>query len=197
MEKININPNSPPELIFEQMLANNKLYQQSTANSSDISATRRTETARDGQAPYAAVLTCADSRVAPEHIFMAGVGELFSVRSAGNTVGAEALGSIEYAVGHLGVRLIIVMGHSHCGAVVAAMNQNQPTGDSALSQLIAHIHNNIASADDETAAVRLNIENEISNLSKSPELAADQSSGRILIRGVIYDIASGEIEPVS
>lgn len=73
-----------------------------------------------GQAPYAAVLSCADSRVPPEWIFSAGLGELFVVRVAGNVATPTQIGSLEYAVAQLNCPLILVMGHSHCGAVAAA-----------------------------------------------------------------------------
>jgi carbonic anhydrase len=188
MEKTNINPMDSPELIFEQMLANNKYYQQSGAGGGDVSAEARRATAEDGQTPYAVVVACSDSRVVPEHIFAAGIGELFTIRSAGNTVGAEALGSIEYAIGHLGVRLIIIMGHSHCGAVGAAMSHAHESG--ALQELIAHIQTNIAKAADETAAVRANVTQETTNLSKN------LNSPQILIRGVVYDIETGQIDQV-
>jgi carbonic anhydrase len=100
MEKIKINPESAPDLIFEQMLANNQYYQQAASNDGDVSAEVRQTTAENGQTPYAVVIACSDSRVVPEHIFAAGIGELFTIRSAGNTIGAEALGSIEYSIGH-------------------------------------------------------------------------------------------------
>src|SRR5262249_9548933 len=83
-------------------------------------AARRTETAQ-GQHPYAIVLGCADSRTAPEIVFDQNIGDLFVVRTAGNLVDDHNLGSMEYAVEHFGVRLIVVLGHSRCGAVSAAV----------------------------------------------------------------------------
>ena len=82
---------------------------------------RRLEIAR-GQAPFAVLVSCSDSRVPPEVLFGRGLGELFIVRNAGNTVDTVALGSIEYAVAVLGVPLIVVMGHERCGAVEAALS---------------------------------------------------------------------------
>lgn len=86
----------------------------------DIGARRRAETAR-GQGPFASVLCCADSRAAPELVFSRGIGELFVVRTAGNTADAVALGSVEYSVAVLGAPLLVVMGHASCGAVAAAV----------------------------------------------------------------------------
>ena len=81
-----------------------------------------------GQQPYAIILTCSDSRVAPEHIFGAGLGEIFVIRNAGNLVEPIALGSIEYAAEHLGSPLLVVMGHTSCGAVGAACSSDHATG---------------------------------------------------------------------
>lgn len=86
----------------------------------DISRRRRMELAR-GQHPYAIVLTCSDSRVVPEYLFSAGLGELFVICVAGNVVDRHVLGSVEYAVTHLGCGLVVVLGHTGCGAVEAAL----------------------------------------------------------------------------
>ena len=90
-----------------------------------------------GQAPFAGILSCADSRVVPELAFDAGLGELFVCRVAGNVANASSIASLEYAVAHLGVRLIVVLGHQACGAVGAAMGG----GDNGhnLNHLLAHI----------------------------------------------------------
>ncbi len=87
----------------------------------DIGAARRADTAR-GQGPFASLVSCADSRVAPELVFSRGIGELFVVRTAGNIADAVALGSIEYSVAVLGAPLLVVMGHASCGAVAAAVD---------------------------------------------------------------------------
>ncbi|MCX7992813.1 MAG: hypothetical protein N2651_03990 [Fimbriimonadales bacterium] len=91
----------------------------------------------EGQKPFAVVVACADSRVPPELIFNQGLGQLFVVRVAGNIVNEENLASIEYAVEHLKTPLIVVLGHSHCGAVKAAVSGKHLDG--YLSHLIAHI----------------------------------------------------------
>jgi carbonic anhydrase len=90
--------------------------------------TNRQALATNGQKPYAIVLTCSDSRVAPEILFDTGLGEIFVVRVAGNIVAPHELGSIEYAIEHLGTRLIVVLGHEKCGAVSAAYDVH---GDAA------------------------------------------------------------------
>lgn len=102
----------------------NQTYLSSEKDAGDISPKTRLFLSQNGQAPYALVVGCADSRVIPESIFSAGLGELFVIRVAGNVVDNYALGSIEYAVEHLGCRLVVVLGHTGCGAVGAAHAQN-------------------------------------------------------------------------
>ena len=89
-------------------------------NSKLQDSTRR-ESLLDGQQPYAIILGCADSRIVPELMFDAGLGELFVVRVAGNVANTSSIASIEYAVAHLGTKLIVVLGHQSCGAVTAAV----------------------------------------------------------------------------
>jgi len=99
-------------------------------------ATRRAAVT-GGQSPFAIVLSCADSRVVPELIFDTGIGEIFVIRVAGNVANTSSIASIEYAVAHLGVKLIVVLGHQSCGAVTAAIGG----GDNGhnLNHLLAHL----------------------------------------------------------
>lgn len=105
-----------PAKALEKLKAGNARYIDAKVNSEDISQAKRTDTLVDGQKPYAIIITCSDSRVIPENIFMTGIGELFVIRIAGNVIDEHQLGSIEYAASHLGAPLIVVMGHTHCGA---------------------------------------------------------------------------------
>ena len=102
----------------------NKTYLNAEKNGGDISIRRRLYTYENGQSPYAVIVGCADSRVIPESIFSAGIGELFVIRAAGNVLDSFALGSVEYAVEHLNCKLVVVMGHTGCGAVGAAHQKN-------------------------------------------------------------------------
>lgn len=102
----------------------------------DIDSPRRAELAK-GQHPFAVVLACADSRVPPEYIFNQGLGDIFVVRVAGNIADPYVIGSVEYAVEHLHVPLVVVLGHEKCGAVTAAMAPEKPGGN--LGKLIAEI----------------------------------------------------------
>ena len=98
----------------------NARFSNSKVSEGKPTAAKRAETAK-GQHPFAIVLGCADSRTSPEIVFDQNIGDLFVVRNAGNLVDDHTLGSIEYAVEHLGVRLVVVLGHERCGAVTAAL----------------------------------------------------------------------------
>jgi carbonic anhydrase len=110
----------PPDEALERLKTGNERFAKSEMSSGKPVATRRNENAQT-QNPFAIVVGCADSRTAPEIIFDQNIGDLFVVRTAGNLVDEYALGSIEYGVEHLGVRLIVVLGHERCGAVTAAL----------------------------------------------------------------------------
>ena len=114
-----------PDEALSRLKAGNERFAQSKVSTGKPVAARRAETAKD-QHPFAIIVGCADSRTAPEIIFDQNIGDLFVIRTAGNLVDDYALGSIEYAVEHLGTRLIVVLGHARCGAVKAALG-----GDSA------------------------------------------------------------------
>ena len=102
----------------------NKVYLNSKKCNGDISPEKRLDTYRNGQHPYAVIVSCSDSRVIPESIFSSGIGDLFVIRVAGNVVDNYPMGSVEYAVEHLGCKLVVVLGHTGCGAVGAANSQN-------------------------------------------------------------------------
>ena len=144
----------------------------------------------DGQRPWAAILACSDSRVAPEWIFDAALSDLFVVRSAGNTAFSAAVGSLEYAVGHLGIPLVLVVGHSGCGAVQAARS-SAPLSPS-LGDLVEPIRASLTAGEDLNQAVRANARHTAKQLSEtSALLRAAQAAGRLTIRPSFYDIRSG------
>ncbi len=107
--------------VRRRLVEGNEAYRSRGAFGGRVDAALRQELA-DGQRPYAIVVSCSDSRVLPEAIFSAGLGELFVIRVAGNVIGEEALGSIQYAHEHLGCGLAVVLGHTGCGAVHAAVS---------------------------------------------------------------------------
>ncbi|MDE7107508.1 MAG: carbonic anhydrase, partial [Clostridiales bacterium] len=109
---------------LEKLKEGNKIYINSVKGVGDISPERRLYTSKNGQQPYAVIVSCSDSRVIPESIFSAGIGDLFVIRVAGNVIDNTQLRSIQYATEHLGCKLVVVLGHTGCGAVSAAVNQN-------------------------------------------------------------------------
>jgi carbonic anhydrase len=113
---------------LKQLLEGNKRYAAGHTKSPNRSAARRAELA-SAQHPIAVVVSCSDSRVPPELLFDQGFGDVFVVRTAGNIVDSIALGSIEYAVDHLGTKLIVVLGHERCGAVTAALQGGEAPGN--------------------------------------------------------------------
>src|SRR4051812_41307679 len=120
-------PFVPPDEALGRLKAGNERFVRNEQSASKPVASRRTETAA-GQNPFALVVGCADSRTSPEIVFDQNLGDLFVVRTAGNLVDDYALGSIEYAVAHLGARLIVVLGHQKCGAVQAALSGGDAPG---------------------------------------------------------------------
>jgi carbonic anhydrase len=154
-----------------------------------------------GQHPYAVVLACADSRVAPELVFDETVGNLFVVRVAGNVVDPTVLGSIEYAVEHLHVTLLVVMGHDSCGAVQAALAGGEvtpnigamlaPEAPAVATVRAAHLEGSAAI----DAAVRQNVQNQIKSVSHdSPLLAEAVEKQSLRVVGAVYHLDSGRVE---
>jgi carbonic anhydrase len=120
-------PTVSPDDALSRLKAGNERFVINKESSGKPVAARRSETAQT-QHPFATIVGCADSRTAPEIVFDQGIGDLFVIRTAGNLVDDYALGSIEYAVEHLGVRLIVVLGHERCGAVTAALAADSAPG---------------------------------------------------------------------
>ena len=163
---------------------------------------RRVEIAR-GQAPLAVLVSCSDSRVPPELLFGRGLGELFIVRNAGNTVDTTALGSIQYAVAELGVPLVLVLGHERCGAVDAAVKvvKDNATFPGSIGQMIEPILPAVIKAQAQPGdlldnAVRENVRRVVSRLRSATEplLLDPQRAGKLKIVGARYDLEDGDVD---
>jgi carbonic anhydrase len=166
-------------------------------------ASRRAQTA-SGQDPFAIILACADSRVAPELVFDQGVGDVFDIRVAGNVAGTDEVASIEYAVEHLHTPLLVVMGHSSCGAVAAAV-ERPAAAPVRVMQLIAPIFPAVEQAraanptlkgpDLVAAAVRANAMLQVRTLLRSSDIVRDAvRGGKLQVVGAVYDLPSGKVE---
>lgn len=167
-----------------------------------IGRQRRIEIALE-QHPFAVLVSCSDSRVPPELLFGRGLGELFIVRNAGNTVDTVALGSIEYAVEHLGVPLVLVMGHQRCGAVSAAVSlvRDHQDFDGAIGSMIEPIVPAVLEAQRQEGdlidnAVRENVRRVVRNLRQAPEpiLAGPLKKGTLRIVGAEYSLDDGSVD---
>jgi carbonic anhydrase len=160
-------------------------------------------TAGQGQHPLAAILACSDSRVPVELICDQGLGDLFVVRVAGNVAAADELGSLEYAVDHLNIPLLVVLGHSQCGAVSAVLDNAKASGN--LAGLLAPIKPAVTRAREENpgasaevlldAAIKDNVWQALEDiLQKSPVIRAAVKGGKVKLVGAVYELDTGKVQ---
>jgi len=164
------------------------------------------EATRAGQWPFAAVLGCIDSRVPVEAVFDAGIGDLFSARVAGNFVNEDILGSLEFACKVAGAKLVVVLGHTHCGAIKGACDDVQLGNLTAMLAKLRPAVERVAEPADPAqrnsgnlefvrAVTRQNVESTTAGVrEKSPVLRELEEAGAIRIVGAIYDVESGAVE---
>jgi carbonic anhydrase len=186
---------------FDKLMAGNKRFVTGSLSQKDVGEARRKELA-GGQHPFAIVVTCSDSRVAPEIIFDEGLGDIFVVRVAGNVLDPISLGSIEYAAEHLHAPLLVLMGHEQCGAVSAALDaKGEPEGNigAIINKIIPAVKKAKAkggSRDDMlNNAIRENVVLAYKDVrGKSPVLKHMIDKGELRVVAGVYHIASGEVE---
>jgi len=154
----------------------------------------------NGQFPFAVVLSCIDSRVPAELVFDQGIGDIFSVRVAGNIVNEDVLGSIEYSCKVAGSKVIVVMGHTKCGAVTAACRNVELGNISALLEKIKPAVDKVRTGEEEMddPAIEkvsvLNVHGSIDRIrNESPILSEMENDGEIQIVGAVYDVKTGEV----
>jgi len=153
-----------------------------------------------GQYPFAVVLSCIDSRVPAELVFDQGIGDIFSVRVAGNIVNEDILGSMEYACKVAGSKIVVVMGHSKCGAVTAACDDVKLGNISALLSKIRPAVERVKFENGETTekvveeVCHINVELSIDRIRKESEILAEmEKAGEIEIVGAVYDVTTGQV----
>lgn len=154
-----------------------------------------------GQHPFAVVVSCSDSRVPAEILFDQGLGDIFSIRTAGNVIGDYELGSIEYAVEHLGCKLVVVLGHKSCGAVKAYMESKGEKHDDHISKIVEYLaveqeekSLRDSSNTDTDKAIHANVNHAVKLLSTSePVLKEFVQSGKVQVIGAYYDLESGKV----
>ena len=177
--------------VFEKLNDGNRLYLKSKHSEGDISLEVRQKTATDGQHPCAIIIACSDSRVMPEAIFSAGIGELFVIRVAGNVLDNHQLGSIEYAASHLDANVIIMLGHTRCGAVKATIN-------GAVEGYIKYITDDISDAigkeTNDYKATKLNVKHGVNIIKQAFKDHPEIPSSELDIVGAIYNVDSGVVD---
>lgn len=171
-----------------------------------LSHTRRSELAKEGQKPFAVILGCSDSRVPAETVFDQGIGDLFVIRVAGNIVAPSQVGSIEFAAEHFGARLVIVLGHSHCGAIDATINQlkNPEQATSAgIKSIVDRVRPTVETlvsaglhgCELSHAAVKANVRSSVDKLRHGSALLEKMvEEDDMLIIGAEYDLKSGKVD---
>lgn len=178
------------EAALKKLKDGNCRYLTATKSEGDISQSLRKKTCSEGQRPYAVIITCSDSRVIPESIFTSGIGELFVIRVAGNVVDDHQLGSIEYAANHLGCRLIVVMGHNHCGAINAAIHHES---DGYIRHITDEIRKAIGTETDDYKACCLNVQHSIRVIEDSLQIRQEENHG-LQVCGALYHLEDGRVE---
>lgn len=174
-----------------RLIEGNRRYLGAAVSGADISPEKRKDTAENGQYPYAIVITCSDSRVIPESIFSAGIGELFVIRVAGNVLDDHQLGSIEYAADHLGTKLIVLLGHTKCGAVGAAIEGH--TGG-FIESILKDIQLAIGDEKDDFKASCLNVKHGVETIRHELEIHPIHDPKGVEVVGAIYHIEDGMVE---
>jgi carbonic anhydrase len=186
-----------PAKALEALKAGNKRFVAGTSVQKSFPA--KVKASKDGQYPFAAVLSCMDSRVPAEIVFDQSIGDFFSIRVAGNVVNADNLGSLEYAAKVVGVKLIVVMGHTACGAVKGSID-NVKLGN--LTELLSKIQPAVAasgpgSSKDHAYVDKVGEQNVRQSLKeireKSPVLKEMIDSGAVGLVGAMYDLGTGTV----
>ncbi len=171
------------DIIRSRLISGNRKYMGS------VDQEKLIHTAECGQHPYAIIVCCSDARVIPEQIFDASIGDLFVIRVAGNVLDRHQLGSIEYAAGHLGCDRIIILGHTGCGAVAAALSGG---GDGFIKYITDDILIAVGEERDPDKACCLNVAHAVQRL--KTEFNEHPEIGHVTIEGAIYDIKNGSVQ---
>lgn len=186
---------------LERLMEGNQRFLRGEPHLCGVARENLAELAR-GQHPFATILGCSDSRVAPETVFHAGLGELFVVRVAGNVLSSEVAGSIQYACAHLETPLLVVLGHEGCGAIQAALaTMYQGVQQHSRIQLLVNsilpglegLDAKLPPAARLAQAIEMNVRSTMRAILDSPEGRARLAEGRVKCVGAIYEIETGRV----
>ncbi|WP_373489688.1 carbonic anhydrase [Parasphingorhabdus sp.] len=192
-----------PDHALKMLKQGNRDFLAGRTPATDPDGRRRLEIARS-QSPFAVLVSCSDSRVPPELLFGRGLGELFIIRNAGNTIDTVAMGSLEYAVAELKVPLVVIMGHERCGAVAAAVSvvEQGTIFPGSIGQMVEPIIPAVLQArrnkaeDLLDASVRTNVQRTVTRLREhaEPMILERVQSGQLKIVGARYDLDDGSVD---
>jgi len=197
-----VSPGVSADAALTKLKEGNARFAAGTLRHPNQDVARRQDTGANGQHPFAVVLACADSRVPPEVIFDQGLGDLFVVRVAGNVAATDEIGSIEYAADHLGTALVVVLGHTKCGAVTAVVKKEPTTASigklvSPIAPAVARVEKQFPTASQEEIirrSVEANVWQAIADTYKTSSLLKRLAAqGKVNIVGAIYDVDSGQV----
>jgi len=182
-----------PDEALQELMTGNRRFVASRSTTMDVDVALLKKRTADKQEPFAAVLACADSRVPVELVFDQVIGQIFVVRAAGNIVTPEIVASLEYAVASLGIRALLVLGHTDCGAVRAAMKTEAVAGqisslDSRIQPAVGQSAGNVGKAIEANARIQANL------LRTSSAVIRQAISARTLkVTSGIYDLSTGKV----
>ena len=188
-------PATPQEALAE-LVAGNERYVNAKSIHPRGDMDRVAETAPH-QAPFAAVVGCSDSRVPVELLFDQGIGDIFVIRTAGNNVNGEmVMGSVDYAIEHLGVKLLLVLGHGSCGGVTGAISEGEEEHGhigNLLSTIRKDISQYVGKTDSLDAAIRHHAHVQVERIIAYPHVAEKIERGELLVKQAYYDVKTGKV----
>ncbi|MEW6748309.1 MAG: carbonic anhydrase [Candidatus Micrarchaeota archaeon] len=185
-----------PKQAMDRLMEGNKRFLEDKMVHKTFAARR--EELKGGQKPFATVVCCSDSRMVPEYTFDVGLGDIFTVISAGNVVDAIAIGSIEYAVAHLHTPVVVVLGHEKCGAVTAAYDKHREGNITAIMEKIEPAIAGVKRTDDKAADVmkcaEANVKAVIVEIMEKSEITRKAvESGKTKLVGAMYHFSDGSV----
>jgi len=191
---------SSPDTAKQLLIEGNARFISGKTLSKDLSSTRRIDLMKNGQHPFAVIVSCSDSRVPPELLLDQALGDLFVIRVAGNVITPVELGSVEYAVEHLKAPLVVVLGHEGCGAVTAAVQGGEIPGSiSAITDKIKPAVDGakalgLTGNDLVEKSIDININNALKDIDASPIIKESVESKKINVLGAKYDLDEGALK---
>ena len=187
---------STPQEAIAKLLAGNERFVNEKSIYPHCNVERVNETSAH-QAPFAAVVGCSDSRVPVELVFDQGVGDIFVIRTAGNNVNSDmVMGSVDYAIEHLGVKVLLVLGHGSCGGVTGAISECEEE-HGCIGKLLGTIRSDVSEyvgkADSLDAAIRHHAHVQAERIKACPHVAEKIQQGRLMVKCAYYDVKSGKV----